>query len=191
MSQTTISTIQGRQEEIGGGCACILLPAAIAAVVIASQYDADASPCGGSTFTIDLQLFLYIVGYIQIGYCALHLCIACCSNSCSEENKASLLRLVRAPDCLLLCFYLSFAGIGLYMYCNQMSEGGCKQEPIAMMILAWSIIQYALIGLAFCCILCMFCFMGAIFGAVAAAKAVGDEMSDDRDQEALMSDDKI
>eukprot|EP01084_Bolivina_argentea_P073550 133460_1 len=181
------SALQGHEQEIGGGYACILLPAAIAAVVVASQYNEDESVCNdGTQYTMDLQFFLYLVGYMQIGYGALHLCVTCCSQSCSEENKQSLLRLVRAPDCLLLCFYLAMGGIGFYMYDNQMSDA-CKEEGIAIMIFAWSIVQYALIGLACCCVLCMFCCIGTILAA--ATKQKNSEMTgiDDSDQDALVS----
>ena len=177
--QESLQRIQERQQEISGGGQCIVLPPAIAAVIIASQYDPSISPCGidSNSYTIDLVTFLNVAGYLQIAYGALHLLLLCCSMSASQENKVKINQCLQAPACCLFLFYLIWAGIGLYIYDNEMSEQ-CQSEPIAKMILSWSIIQYALVGLALCCVTCI-CFC-ALF-AVGAAAVIRDEQSSETD----------
>merc|ERR1712154_454438 len=106
-----------------------------------------------------MGLFCYIGGYMQIGQVALACLATCIANAVSDENKKTLLRCVNAPGCCLGLFYLAWAGIGLYMYSNQMTPE-CKDEPIAKVLFAWSLIPYCLIGLACCCIPCCICGLG-------------------------------
>eukprot|EP01083_Nonionella_stella_P093006 260490_1 len=157
--QTSVQKIQENQNQIGSGLGCGTIAPAIAAVVIASQYEGGA--CDGVNYTVDLVTFLNVAGWMAIGQVLLYILATCCGACASEENKAAFTKLATAPSCLCFIFYLIWAAIGLYMWVNQMSAE-CQDEPIAKMILAWGIIQYAIIGCVGCCLMCFICFAGGV-----------------------------
>eukprot|EP01084_Bolivina_argentea_P072606 131833_1 len=126
----------------------IFLSPAIAAIVIAASYDEASSPCGGTEYTRDLDTFLYIGGGIQLVYGTFALVARMCTIATGHDFSS----LGRADGCEGL-FLLVWAGIGLYMYDNEMSEE-CQEEPIGQMILAWSVIPFCMIGLYCCCVIC-------------------------------------
>eukprot|EP00483_Globobulimina_turgida_P009010 UN09028 len=111
---------------------------------------------------IGLQLFLYIGGYIQIGFIAFRLLITCCSYPCSDQERKKCLECVNCPQCLIAMFNMAWAGIGLYIYTQQMSTK-CQKEQIGIMILSWSIIQFAVVVLMCLCLTCYCCYHGATF----------------------------
>ena len=55
-------------------------------------------------------------------------------------------------------FNLVWAGYGLYMYVNEMSDE-CKDEDIGIMVFAWSLFLYCFIGFVCCCACCVFACM--------------------------------
>mmetsp|Transcript_2282 Transcript_2282/g.1985 ORF Transcript_2282/g.1985 Transcript_2282/m.1985 type:complete len:212 (-) Transcript_2282:99-734(-) len=138
-----------------GCCSFFLLPVAIAAVVIANQY--PDSSCSSKDGIIDTQLFLYIAGYIQIGWCAFRLFINCCSYGCNDKEKKECKQCIDCPNCLIGIFNLVWAGIGLYIYNNELNEE-CQNTKIGIMILSWSIIQYAFVLLCICAMFCFCCY---------------------------------
>ena len=69
--------------------------------------------------------------------------------------------MMQMPNFCVFIFHLIWAGIGLYIYNDQMNSS-CKQESIGKMILAWCIIQYCGIGLALCCLCFGFCVAGGL-----------------------------
>eukprot|EP00483_Globobulimina_turgida_P010576 UN10597 len=126
-------------EEDNGMACCLLLPAAIAAVIIGSHYDESTSPCGeggDGSYTIDLQLFLYIGGYIQIGFLAYRLVLTCCSYLCSGKERKQCKECANCPQCLIAIFNLVWAGNGLYIYTREMKKQ-CRAESIGVMVLSW------------------------------------------------------
>ena len=128
--------------------ACCFLPCAIAAVVIAGQYDSDTSPCGtpatSDSYTVGLVEFLLVGGYTQIGGISLGFCLCCCAMISDDLANAGSVCLVLPSMCLSL-FYLAWGGIGLYMYSNELTSD-CQQEPIGQVLLAWSLIPYCFAG---------------------------------------------
>ena len=142
-----------------GCCSFLLLPSAIAAVIIASQYDDQSTPSchnDNTNYLIDLPLFLYIGGYIQIGFCALRLLINCCSYGCDKKEKTECRKCIDCPGCLIGIFNLIWAGIGFYIYSTMNKQ--CQQTSIGIMILSWSIIQYAFVVLLILCAICFCCY---------------------------------
>ena len=140
-----------------GCCSFMLFPVAIAAVVIASTYPFDSeSSCSSTDYLIDTQLFLYVAGYLHIGWCAFRLLISCCSSSCYHEEKKQCEQCIDCPHFSIGIFNLVWAAIGLYIYNNQMSEE-CQNTKMGIMILSWSIIQYAFVLLLCICAVIGFC----------------------------------
>eukprot|EP01084_Bolivina_argentea_P178348 308299_1 len=153
-------------EQMCGGYACLLSPAAIAAIIIASMSESSTSSCDNpGAYAIDLQIFLYVAGCIQIAHAVVYLCIRCFGhiyNVCMCVGYRSL-----------LIFYLVWAGLGLYIYENQMGEE-CKTDEIGVMILIWSVIQYVFIGPVICCPLCCLCCVGTMHGVTRVNQFVSD-----------------
>eukprot|EP01084_Bolivina_argentea_P110531 197327_1 len=128
----------------------VLMVPAIAAMIIAAVYDKSTSPCGvpycGSrqtcSYTIhDLDLFLSIVGTLQIVYGLYYLYVAR-----TIVGKGSPGRF----DVLEGLFLFIMAIIGFIMWFNQFSDA-CKGQPVAIMILTWSIIPFVHLVVAFFC----------------------------------------
>jgi len=153
--QQSVQRIQENQQGLGLGLNCCTLPAAIAALIIASQTDWDDSPCNDETaYTIDLINFLYIAGGIQVGFAGLYTLGQCCK---AEE----CLKAMSGSVACLSAFYFAWAIIGLYMYDQQMSDE-CKSSDIGIMILSWSVIDIAIRALACCCICFFICCAGTL-----------------------------
>ena len=177
--QDTINAVQSNRDS-GPSCLnVLLLPTAIAAVVVASQYEEDKklNPCyypkgyvtNGEKYVIELQLFCYIAGYVQIGFSAL----VCLAQSCAlfrADSKGTIMNVVNAPSFCLFVAYLVWAGIGLYMYDRQMTDL-CKEQDIAKVIAARSIFQYCLLCLGCACLGCLVCCAGTLGLTFAAANA--------------------
>mmetsp|Transcript_16395 Transcript_16395/g.14695 ORF Transcript_16395/g.14695 Transcript_16395/m.14695 type:complete len:191 (-) Transcript_16395:451-1023(-) len=153
--QQSVQKLEENQQGIGIGLNCCTLPAAVAALVIASNCDWDNSECNdGTSYTIDPIDFLYVAGGIQVGFAGLYFLGQCCK---AEKCLKSLTSLTM---CMSL-FYFIWAIIGLVMYNEQMSSE-CQSEDIAIMILAWSVIDIAIRGLACCCMIFFLCCAGMV-----------------------------
>jgi len=174
--QQSVQRIQDNQQGLGLGLNCCTLPAAIAALIIASQSDYESSACNdGTTYTVDLVNFLYIAGGIQVGFAGLFII-----GQCFKQEKC--LQSMAGCVACLSAFYFAWAVIGLYMYDNQMSEE-CQSTDIALMILSWSIIDIAIRALACCCIVFFVCCAGM----VAALGGPSPAPTQQREQDPLLS----
>ena len=131
----------------------LLLPAALAAVWIAAEYNAEKSPCRkpihGEEYIVELQLFCNIGGYLLIAEGGLGVIYGCIAKTCLRNN-VSAMKVIGYFCCLplacaFLFFYLAWAAIGLFMYNVQMRKS-CKDTDIGAVILAWSLIPYCLIA---------------------------------------------
>mmetsp|Transcript_27881 Transcript_27881/g.44203 ORF Transcript_27881/g.44203 Transcript_27881/m.44203 type:complete len:173 (-) Transcript_27881:53-571(-) len=166
--QASLDAYQNNQQRIQqnqAGSGLLILAPAIAAVVIGSQYDASTSACAGGSYTIPLVTFLYVAGYVCIGWVSVQCVLQCIAKVLGGDEGAMKCGLaLQAPALCFLVFNLVWAGIGLYIWDNEMSDD-CQGEPIGQMILAWSIIQYALIGCICCCVCFIFCVVGAASAA--------------------------
>lgn len=145
------------QQGSQAGQFCMLAPAMVA-VVIANEYNADSSPCGedepSGGYTIDLDTYLQIAGIITISWVGLVIICSCISRCIgSEENQTKAQFYLLWPAIIFLLFQLIWAGMGLYIYNNELSED-CQDTNIGKMILAWGIIQYGLIAFVCCCLCC-------------------------------------
>eukprot|EP01083_Nonionella_stella_P015109 42275_1 len=142
-------------------CTLIGFAPAIAAVVIAAQYEPKTSSCefDDPSYTIELPLFLNLAGYLYIGFSCLAACISCVSRR-SSDSEQHFMKICALPFCCLGIFFLVWDVIGLDMYANQMSDD-CQEEDIAKMILAWYIIQYACLVLGCCAFLVHIKFTGS------------------------------
>merc|ERR1719361_563617 len=89
-------------------------------------------------------------------------------NAMDSNGKAKITNCFKPLMTLVGLFVWAWAGIGLYMYCNQMSEA-CKGTEIAKVLFAWSLIPYCILGLICCCLPCLIC---GVFGVAAAANGV-------------------
>lgn len=173
--QASVQRIQENQDNVGGCISFCYLPAAIAAIIIAKQYDESSSACAGKQYTVDLVDFLLIAGGIQIGYSVLYFLGLCL------RQESCMKGLNQCYSCIGL-FFFAWSVIGLVIYDQQMSSE-CQNEPIGIMILSWSVIQLTL-GFAICCCICIVLICGAslfaIFGADAQAvqSDIGDNDAD-------------
>eukprot|EP00484_Ammonia_sp_Unknown_P009831 CAMPEP_0197057306 /NCGR_PEP_ID=MMETSP1384-20130603/95575_1 /TAXON_ID=29189 /ORGANISM="Ammonia sp." /LENGTH=211 /DNA_ID=CAMNT_0042491681 /DNA_START=16 /DNA_END=651 /DNA_ORIENTATION=- len=135
-------------------CSACFLPQAIAAIVIAALYDASTSECANEEFVIDLPTFLYVAGFAQLADFMLHCCAMCgTSRVVSPDRTAALMRFTMAESCCFAIFHLIWAGIGWYIYIDEMSPE-CEHEAIGKMVLAWNIIIYVVFGSTVCCSCC-------------------------------------
>lgn len=153
---------------------CVLLIAsapAIAAVIIASQYDPDNNSCNdGTDYLIDPVTYLYVAGGVQLGMSIIYFFTQIVAFLCF--NPIHWIRLKSCTSgilcrCISSCYplwHLIWACLGVYIYVAQMSKN-CQEEDIGIMILAWCIIEF--IGV--CCISC--CIMCWIFMALAVLTA--------------------
>ena len=117
-----------------------LLPA-ISSLLITSNYSAEDCSCTRS-YSIDLNKFLTVAGGFQLGYEILSLsCIFFWTWYVDKYQDPRVLAI--RCGCAGLC-YLLWAAIGMYMWDQEM-DSACRSGPIARMVLAWSILQYALI----------------------------------------------
>ena len=130
---------------------------AIAAVIIASQYDENNNSCNdGTKYLIHPQTYLYVAGGVQLAMSIIYfftqiVAFVCFSPAIWESIKffmsQGLCRLI--SSCYPL-WHLIWACIGIYIYIAEMSEN-CQNEDIGIMILSWCIIEF--IGV--CCISCI------------------------------------
>merc|ERR1712087_360622 len=99
-----------------------------------------------------------------VGIC-LGCCMACLKMTGADESTlATATALIGGPACCMFLFNIAWAGVGLYMYEEEMNPD-CQDEDIGTMVFAWSLIQYCIIALICCCA----CFMGICGGAFVAA----------------------
>lgn len=173
-SERAVETMKGQSVLTMACVSGVLLAPAIACLVVATHYNASGTSCT-QTYTVDLVTFLEVAGGVQIAYGGLALLCGIASVMMELPNGTAA-----CGGCFGL-FYWIWAGIGLYMWCNQMSDA-CQEDTIAKMVLAWSIIQFALIP-AVCCIVCiMACCLGSAMAAVGirqqAFSMMGDENAD-------------
>eukprot|EP01083_Nonionella_stella_P145238 454725_1 len=106
----------------------MLMVPAIVAMIIAAVYEKSTSPCDGR-YTMDLDTFLFVVGGVKIVYGLYYVW-----NGGSTGNVACY-------DAVEAVVLVIMAIIGLVMRDNQFSDE-CQDEPIADMILTWSIIPF-------------------------------------------------
>mmetsp|Transcript_44420 Transcript_44420/g.71146 ORF Transcript_44420/g.71146 Transcript_44420/m.71146 type:complete len:202 (+) Transcript_44420:18-623(+) len=146
--------------------AVCFLPFAIAAIVIAAQYDATTSECANEQLIIDLATFLYVAGFVLVAEFVLHVLVRCASIKASPLRLAAVSSLTTCGDCCFVTFHVIWAGIGLYMYIDEMTAG-CQQEAIGQMLLAWSISIYVLLS---CCRVVVLWGCGAVVDRVYAVR---------------------
>eukprot|EP01084_Bolivina_argentea_P152696 266320_1 len=113
---------------------CVVLSLHIAAIVIASQYDAETSPCGSELSIVDLQTFLYIGASVGIFSLCLHGCdYIHLWNAGTRDGKCW-----SCTGCWLGLFTLVWWIIGLVMF-SHMSTA-CAKEPIAIILSLWCVV---------------------------------------------------
>eukprot|EP01083_Nonionella_stella_P028180 77602_1 len=132
----------------------MLMVPAIVAIIIAATYEKSTSPCGDPSYcprqasschyTIGLDAFLFIVGGTQIAY-ALYFWWVGYGQGSQEIYGCSFS--IHAVEGL---FLFIMAIIGFIMWIDQFSDA-CKGQPIAIMILTWSIIPFVHLVVAFFC----------------------------------------
>eukprot|EP01083_Nonionella_stella_P028181 77604_1 len=149
--QKSMEVLAAKQAIFGCVIQLAFLSPAIAAVVIAFDYNKENSACAdGTKYTIDLQEFLWWGGGIQLVYGLFYLVLQCVVILVMKSDARGT---GKGDSCLGL-WLMVWAAIGLYMWDNQFSDA-CKDERIAQMILAWSIIPFATIALVCCGACCL------------------------------------
>ena len=100
----------------------------------------------------DPVTFLNVAGGMAFALC----CFSCCGAAASfkDDGMEANEFVPRLAACVNL-FYLAWAGVGLYMYTDEMTLK-CKDEDIAQMIFAWSLLIMCTIGCCFCFGCCIF-----------------------------------
>merc|ERR1719334_1276652 len=133
---------------------------AVAALWISEEFDLESSACAdGTEYLIDLQTFLWVAGWVAVG----HFFFAWSMQGCARLMRPaegdlrcidSALGVISSP---VFLFNIGWGAIGLWMYAQQMSPQ-CREESIAKMILAWSVIMaigfgsLALVACSCCCL---------------------------------------
>ena len=170
--QQSIERIQEKKNEIGLSFIWCGFPAAIAALVIAGSTDWDSSPCNiDITYILDPVDFLTITGAIQVTFAVCYMLVfcntLCCYGPCCfcmkipRCQKDEFSKFFFSSTLVISIFFIVWAILGLLMFFIQFNDE-CKSEPIALMILSWSIIYIALMiltffsmGLFICCNMCI------------------------------------
>eukprot|EP01083_Nonionella_stella_P004732 13755_1 len=139
---------------------------AIAAVIIAAQYDKNTSACGadGETYLVDPDIYLYVAGGVQLGMFVIYslsqmLALLCCGEELWLTVKETLMR-NQILHCISLCyplFHIAWACIGIYIYTEEMSDA-CQDEDVGVMMLSWIIIEFVLVFGLICCCGCLICW---------------------------------
>eukprot|EP01084_Bolivina_argentea_P308536 533543_1 len=140
-------------------CLLLISAPAIAAVVVASQYDKYKSPCNnGTQYLVDLDIYLYVAGGVQLGIFAIFslsqiIALLCCGEDAWLKIKKILENAIF--KLIILCyplFHIAWACVGIYIYSTEMSKD-CRNESIGQMILSWIIIEFICVcGLMSCCV---------------------------------------
>lgn len=166
--QQSLQRVQENQDNVGGCVSFCYLPAAIAGLVIASQYDKETSPCNdGPKYYVDLVTFLYVAGGIQCGYSALYFLGLCL------QKESCMKSLNQIYSCIGI-FFFAWSVVGLVIYDQQMSKE-CQNEPIGKMILSWCVIQLALGFAVCCCVFALICCGAAVFGIFGGGAPASDD----------------
>ena len=120
----------------------IMLTPAIACLVIATSDEAaDIDTICDGKYSMDLVTFLEIAGGFQVGFGGLQICYLCSTAMMEEDYNPNG---VTGSNGLFGLFYLVLAAVGMSMWENEMSSE-CQSTTVAEMVLAWSVIQYALV----------------------------------------------
>merc|ERR1719203_1827859 len=155
--QESMLAVQQNQYPLQIVCTlCLTMSPAIAALVIASEYDEESNACAADNFTIDLVTFLNVAGGIGVGGGSLAICVACIAMVVDQEMAASFAKLLKGINSPMGFFLLIWAGYGLDMYIEQMSDA-CQEEDIGTMVFAWSVMMFCWVGLVCCCVCCAMC----------------------------------
>ena len=133
---------------------------AIAAVIIAHNYDAATSACNdGTKYLIDPQTYLYVAGGVQLGMSGIYFFTQIVAFLCFTEEAWIKTRIFMSQGCcrvissLYPLWHLIWAIIGVYIYAAEMSKA-CQNEQIGVMILAWCILEFIAVCCMSCCIMC-------------------------------------
>eukprot|EP01083_Nonionella_stella_P169516 574960_1 len=144
--QTPLQIVIANENQLSCVLHIIFLTPAIAAIIIALDYNKNSSSChNGTTYAVQLQLFLLVGGAMQLCNAICQLFGKCRHNGAKTSNESEY----ETENRGVALFVLAWAGVGFYMWDKQMTEE-CRHEQIAKMILAWSIIPYAALVLMSC-----------------------------------------
>eukprot|EP01084_Bolivina_argentea_P031067 57519_1 len=135
----------------------ILIPPAVAALIIASTYayHLNESECvyniDGGKYLIALDLFLYVGAAYQIGNCILQCLFAKLRTGSDKMGKCFSL-----CGCFAFIFLTVWSIIGLLEYGNM--TVACQSHPIGVMVLSWCIINL-IHSFCICCGLCLMLYI--------------------------------
>ena len=181
--QQSVQLLSDNRNEVGGGVNFCIIPVSIAALIVASLYvpgqeDDVCSPKEGTKPIIHPVTFLYIAGGLQMANFVLFFFAVLLA--VFMENKLPLTS-IGALSIPLSLFYTIWAIIGLVIYMNQLNSN-CIDQPVAKMMLAWSIIEISLIILTCCLLCCLIACFGLLTGVVMGAQRLGNiDVDDDND----------
>eukprot|EP01083_Nonionella_stella_P316648 1149194_1 len=130
---------------------------AIAAVIIAAQYDKNTSACGadGETYLVDPDIYLYVAGGVQLGMFVIYslfqmLGLLCCGEELWLKVKETVLGNPKR-HCIFMFYHLFHIALvivwaltGFYIYRQEMSDA-CQDEDVGVMMLSWIIIELVLV----------------------------------------------
>jgi len=150
---------------------CFLMPLAIAAIVIAAVNN-DGGACSTS-FTVDLESYLYAAGGVQAGILVFSFCVLLMILTQEDvERIKALVQLIVGPALCSVLFYFVWGIIGLNMYANQMS-GECRHSDLGTMVFAWALIMIIMLGFL-CYFICCAAFLGGAL-AISGLSAQDDD----------------
>ena len=155
-------------------CSLMLLPLAIAAVVVAVMH--PIYWCSGRYFGINAEIFLYVAGCINIVWFTTRLLINCCSYGCKDEKKWQCKKYFECAHYLISVFNLVWGAIGLYIWMNKMDRW-CQKSSVGIMILLWCCIVLFCI----CVTICFWCWNRKTL--IEMTKAEGTKCDDIDDNE--------
>eukprot|EP01083_Nonionella_stella_P221543 791420_1 len=148
----------------------VMSPLAIAAVIIAAQYDKNTSACGadGETYLVDPDIYLYVAGGVQLGMFVIYslfqmLGLLCCGEELWLKVKETVLGNPKR-HCIFMFYHLFHIALvivwaltGFYIYRQEMSDA-CQDEDVGVMMLSWIIIEFVLVFGLICCCGCLICW---------------------------------
>ena len=137
----SIESTKNKGYYFNGCCSFLLLPAAIGAVVIAVMH--PIYYCSEQNFIINAEIFLYVAGFVNIGWFAIRLIIDCCSYGYKK--------CVECAHYLIGVFNLVWAAIGLYFWMNKMDPWCQHKTSVGIMVLSWCINVLFFIFVTICC----------------------------------------
>lgn len=162
----------------------LLLPPAIACLIVDATHNKQQSSCSDD-YAFDLNAFLFIAGFWQVGTSLLSFGIVGVNiwKPDTIEIDLKLGILFYAP-------YVFWANVGFCIWARQLDQE-CRHEEIAQTLLAWCVVQLAMIPLIGLIFVSVVTIIGRLVSKKLADRERNSIIGDSEEQQDLVPDDIV